>query len=391
MDETSIAVVPPDVRERVTRLLCELVAIPSHGGEEQAVIRYLADRFDRQGIACRISEMEGVPINVVAEIGAGPRVLVLNSHHDTVPPGDPALWATDPLTPVVKGGKVYGRGSEDAKGCLAAMIIAFEALAARRETLPVRVILMAVGGEERGGRGTKIEAARGLQADAAIVGESTGLVPLIAHKGVLRLEVEVIGKAAHASDPEAGINAIVAMAPIVSALDGLAAEIRRRAEAYTGKASLVISTIGGGVALNVIPARCVISIDRRVLPTETEADANREIVETVTLALPAGAGARVEVRKVRFVPPSITDAASPIVAAAEEAATAVLGRSVRAAGFTATCDMTYLVNDAKIPTIILGPDSIELAHQANECISIEQMALAVEVYLKTIEAWTRRV
>lgn len=389
MGETSMAEVPIDVRERVTRLLCELVAIPSHGGEEQAVIRYLVDRFDRQGIPCRMSEMEGVPINVIAEIGAGPRVLVLNSHHDTVPPGDPALWFTDPLTPVVKDGKVYGRGAEDAKGCLAAMIVAFETLAARREALPVRVVLMAVGGEERGGLGTKVEAARGLRADAAIIGESTGLVPLIAHKGVLRLEVEVTGKAAHASDPEAGVNAIVAMARIVLALEGLAAEIRRRAEAYTGKASLVVSTIGGGVALNVVPARCVISIDRRVLPTETEADANREIVETATRALPAGAGARVEVRKVRFVPPSITDASSPIVAAAEEAATAVLGRSVRAAGFTATCDMTYLVNVAKIPTIILGPDSIELAHQANECISIEQMALAVEVYVKTIDGWAR--
>ena len=389
MGETSMAEVPIDVRERVTRLLCELVAIPSHGGEEQAVIRYLVDRFDRQGIPCRMSEMEGVPINVIAEIGAGPCVLVLNSHHDTVPPGDPALWFTDPLTPVVKDGKVYGRGAEDAKGCLAAMIVAFETLAARREALPVRVVLMAVGGEERGGLGTKVEAARGLRADAAIIGESTGLVPLIAHKGVLRLEVEVTGKAAHASDPEAGVNAIVAMARIVLALEGLAAEIRRRAEAYTGKASLVVSTIGGGVALNVVPARCVISIDRRVLPTETEADANREIVETATRALPAGAGARVEVRKVRFVPPSITDASSPIVAAAEEAATAVLGRSVRAAGFTATCDMTYLVNVAKIPTIILGPDSIELAHQANECISIEQMALAVEVYVKTIDGWAR--
>jgi succinyl-diaminopimelate desuccinylase len=382
--------VPPDVRERVTRLLCELVAIPSHGGEEQAIIRYLADRFTRQGIICRVSELDGTPINVVAEIGSGPRVLVLNSHHDTVPPGDPALWTTDPLTPVVKDGKVYGRGSEDAKGCLAAMIVAFETLAARRERLPVKLILMAVGAEERGGLGTKMEAARGLTADAAIVGESTGLVPMIAHKGVLRLEVEIIGKAAHASDPEAGINAIVAMAPVVSALDGLAVRIRQRAEAYTGKASLVISTIGGGVALNVIPARCVISIDRRVLPAEAEADANREIVEAATRALPAGSGARVEVRKVRFVPPSLTDAASPIVAAAEEAATAVLGRPVRAAGFTATCDMTYLVNDAKIPTIILGPDSIEPAHQANESISIEQMALAVGVYLKTIEVWALR-
>jgi len=96
MDETSIAVVPPDVRERVTRLLCDLVAIPSHGCEEQAVIRYLADRFTRQGIPWRIGELDGTPINVIAEIGAGPRVLVLNSHHDTVPPGDPALapWRT---------------------------------------------------------------------------------------------------------------------------------------------------------------------------------------------------------------------------------------------------------------------------------------------------------
>jgi len=385
-----VTAVPAEVRERVTRLLCELVAIPSYGGEEQAVIRYLMDRFARQGIPCRITERDGTPINVVAEIGNGPRAIVLNSHHDTVPPGDPAPWATDPLAPVVKDGKVYGRGSGDAKGCLAPMIVAFEALAERRDALPVKVILMAVGAEERGGLGTKAEVARGITADAAIIGESTRLVPMIAHKGVLRLEVEVTGKAAHASDPEAGINAVVAMAPVVSALDRLAAEVRQRTEPHTGRASLVISTIAGGTALNVIPARCVLSIDRRVLPTETEAAATAEIVETVTRALPAEAGARVEVRKVRFVPPSSTDASAPIVAAAEEAATAVLGKPVRAAGFSATCDMTYLVNDAKIPTIILGPDGIDRAHQANECISIEQMALAVEVYLKTIEAWARR-
>jgi acetylornithine deacetylase/succinyl-diaminopimelate desuccinylase family protein len=381
---------PPDVRERTASLLCDLVAIPSYGGEDGAIIRYLAGRFSRQGIPHRIAELDGKPINVVAEIGAGPRSLILNSHHDTVPPGDRSAWATDPLTPVTRDGRIYGRGAEDAKGCLASMIVAFETLAARREDLPAKVVLMAVGEEERGGLGTQLETLRGLQADAAIVGESTQLVPMIAHKGVLRLEVEVFGKAAHASDPEAGINAIAAMAPIISALDRLAAEVRRRSETHTGMASLVISTITGGEALNMIPARCVISIDRRVLPTETEADARSEIVEAVTRALPSASGARVEVRKVRFVPPSITDPSAPIVAAAEEAASAVLGRPVRAAGFTATCDMAYLVNNAKIPTIILGPDSIELAHQVNECVSIEQMALAVEVYLQTIGAWARR-
>jgi succinyl-diaminopimelate desuccinylase len=376
-----------ELRDAVTRLLFELIAIPSYGTQEEAAVRYLMERFTAQGIPCRITELDSKPLNVVAEVGEGPRSIILNSHLDTVPPGDQPPWLTDPLAPVEKDGTIYGRGAGDAKGCLAAMSVAFETLARRGRELPLKAILMAVGAEERGGLGTKIEVANGLRADAAIIGESTNLVPMLAHKGVLRLEVEVTGRAAHASDPEAGINAVVAMAPIVSALDRLAAEVRGRSEAYTGRASLVISTITGGVALNVIPARCMISIDRRVLPTETEADATREILEIVNRALPPASGASVEVRTVRFVPPSFTHPKEAIVAAAERAASAVLGRPIQAGGFTATCDMTYLVNDGGIPTIILGPGSIDVAHQANEHISIDQMALAVQVYLRTIETW----
>jgi succinyl-diaminopimelate desuccinylase len=377
------------VQEKVSRLLSELIAIPSCSGQEEAVVDYLVQRFGSQGIPCRVTELDGKPLNVVAEIGAGPRAIVLNSHVDTVPPGDRAPWHTDPFTPVEKDGLIYGRGAMDAKGCLTAMIVAFETLARRHDSLPGRVILMAVGAEERGGLGTKMEVAKGLKAGAAIVGESTHLVPMVAHKGVLRLEVEVAGRAAHASDPEAGINAIVAMGPILMALNELATVVRRRSELLTGQASLVISTISGGVALNVIPATCVISIDRRVLPTETEEAATREIVGVVNQALPAVSGARVEVRKVRFVPPASTDSQEPIVAAAEQAASSILGRPIQAAGFSATCDMTYLVNNGGIPTVILGPGDIGVAHQANEHIAIDQMALAVDVYLSTVEAWFR--
>ena len=96
-----------------------------------------------------------------------------------------------------------------------------------------------------------------------------------------------------------------------------------------------------------------------------------------------------QVRKVRFVPPASTNAQEPIVAAAEQAASALLGRPVQAVGFSATCDMTYLVNNGGIPTVILGPGEIGVAHQANEHIAINQMTLAVEVYLRTIEAWFR--
>jgi acetylornithine deacetylase/succinyl-diaminopimelate desuccinylase family protein len=381
------AMAPETARAHVRRLLCDLVAIPSYGGNEGPILAHLAERFGRQGIDCRVTELDGKPLNLTAEIGQGTRRILLNSHVDTVPPGDPALWRTDPLTPVERDGRIYGRGAEDAKGCLAAMIVAFESLAARRKELPVRVVLMAVGGEERGGLGTKTEVARGFTADAAIVGESTLLEPKLAHKGVLRLEVEVKGKAAHASDPEAGVNAIVGMGPVITALDRLAAIVRTREERYTGRASLVISTIAGGVALNVIPAGCAISIDRRVLPTETEAQATEEIVRTVTAALPAGLGATAEVRKVRFVAPSATLADAAIVRAAEQAASELLGKRAQASGFTATCDMTYLVNGGGIPSIILGPDSIALAHQVDECISIEEMARAVGLYLRTIELW----
>lgn len=386
-DPQGLWAAPEDVRERVSRLLCDLVAIPSYGGQEGEIVQHLVKRFARQAIPCRVSELDGKPINVVAEIGQGPRAIILNSHVDTVPPGDPALWQTDPLTPVEKDGRIYGRGAEDAKGCLTAMIVAFEALATRRDRLAVRVILMAVGAEERGGLGTKLEIANGIRADAALVGESTRLVPKLAHKGVLRMEVEVKGKAAHASDPEAGVNAVVAMAPIVEALGRLAADVRTREDRYTGRASLVISTIAGGVALNVIPASCVISIDRRVLPSETEAQAAEEIERTVTAALPAGMGAAVEVRTVRFVAPSATATDAAIVRAAEEASSRLLGRPVRADGFTATCDMTYLVNGGGIPTVILGPDSIDVAHQVNECVSIDQMAQAVALYLEVLRVW----
>jgi acetylornithine deacetylase/succinyl-diaminopimelate desuccinylase family protein len=374
-------------RDQARRLLGDLVAIPSHAPpQEEAVARYVVQRLASQGIRTRVTELDGKPLNVVAEIGSGSRAIVLNSHLDTVPPGDLSLWDTDPLTPVEKDGKLYGRGAEDAKGPLASMVLAFEALA-RRPDLRGRVILMAVGGEERGGLGTKAEVARGVEAQAAVIGESTGLVPMIAHKGVLRLEVEVRGRAAHASDPELGVNAIVGMAPIITALADLAGSVRLRSDRYTGQASLVISTVTGGVALNVIPARCVISIDRRVLPTEREAEVSREITETAEQALPAALGAALEVRKVRFVPPSVTDGGAPIVRAAEQAASRVLGREVHARGFTATCDMTYLVNDVKIPTVILGPGNIDVAHQANEHIDIDEVARAVQVYLETVDAW----
>ncbi|MEA4884670.1 MAG: M20 family metallopeptidase [Clostridia bacterium] len=368
-------------------LLLDLVAIPSLGDRECGVVEYLACLFRMQGIPFRITTVDGVPMNIVAQIGSGGRTLVLNTHMDVVPPGEMDQWATDPFAPVESEGVVVGRGAADAKGSLAAMALACSELARRQRYLGGRVVFMAVGGEERGGIGTKAELDGDFHADAAIVGEPTGLVPMIAHKGVLRLRVRTFGKAAHASSPEEGVNAVTAMARVVGNLDRLANSIADRADTYTGRASLVVSTISGGIARNVVPESCEISVDRRVITGESECSAAKEITDVVHASLLPSRGERAEVEKVSFIPPSRTDLSDPIVSAACRAASEALGRPVEPTGFPATCDMSHLVHRASIPTVILGPGDIRVAHKANETLPLHEAALAVGVYLRTAQLW----
>ncbi len=203
----------------VVALLGELVCIPSHE-TESAVVELLCRRFRERGIACE-TRLVGPAgrANVIATWGEGPRSLILNSHMDTVAPGDAGQWHAPPFGAEIRDGRLYGRGSADAKGPLAAMIVAFESIARSRVRAKGRLILTAVSYEEENGRGTHAEVAAGTRADAAVVGEPTSLRVCVAHKGVLRLRVTTRGKAAHASEPWEGANAISAMAPVIGALD----------------------------------------------------------------------------------------------------------------------------------------------------------------------------
>lgn len=368
-------------------LLLDLVAIPSLESREYLVVEYLARLFQAQGIPFRITTVDGVPLNFVAQIGSGDKTLVLNTHMDVVPPGNLDEWVTDPFSPAENEGVIAGRGVADAKGSLAAMTLAFFELARRQHCLGGRVVFMAVGGEERGGIGTRAELAGDFRADAAIIGEPTSLIPMIAHKGVLRLKVRTVGKAAHASSPEEGVNAVTAMAHVVGELDHLANIIADRVDTYTGRASLVVSTISGGTALNVVPESCEISIDRRVIPGEGECGAIEEITDAVHAALPPASGARVEVEKVRFIPPSRTDPNDPIVSAACRAASQAVRAHVEPGGFPATCDMSFFTNEARIPAVILGPGDIGVAHKANEALHLHEAALAVGTYIRTARLW----
>jgi acetylornithine deacetylase/succinyl-diaminopimelate desuccinylase family protein len=384
--ETAIDL-PTATASAAPQILRDLVAIRTDDGEGEGVA-YVAEWCRRHGFAHEVQSLDGQPLNVVASVGDGSRSLMFNAHIDTVPPGDRAGWDSDPYQAVERDGFLFGRGAVDDKGCLAAMMAAFEALAGAPERLGGKLILAAVGAEERGGLGTKLLVQRGPSAEAAIVGEATALRPLIAHKGCLRVWVTVHGVAAHASRPDLGVNSILGVAPVISALDELSREVAQRSDPLTGTASLVLTTLHGGTALNMVPDRCVLSIDRRLVPQELYDDALAEIDDALA-GVRERHGVRCEREVHRFIAPSRTSS-DEFIALVRRHAEAVTGRDQAPAGLYATCDMSFLANDGQIPTLILGPGDVEEAHQYNEKLDLAQLHLAEEVYRGIALDWLSR-
>lgn len=368
-------------------ILKDLIRIRSCDNDETAIVAFLERRLSEKGVSCTVLHKDGRPLTLIAQVGQGERSLMFNAHTDTVALGDLKNWDSDPLEPVERAGRIYGRGACDDKGSLAAMLVAFEALLHDTSWQSRgKLILTAVGGEERGGVGTQLVIERGIRADAAVIGECTDLQPVIAHKGALRIEVITQGALAHASEPEQGVNAIDAMAPLIMRLKKLSKEIEKRVDPLCSHATLSVTTIRGGVALNVIPDECVISIDRRLIPSETEQAAWEEI-EADLADEAACHGIRFRLNRVRCLLPAKVQEDEDIVRVCTEALESRIGLAPCPTGFRASCDMTFLVNSAHIPTVVLGPGPLAMAHKANEWIDVEQLETAALVYEDIARRW----
>lgn len=384
----------------VVRLLQDLVRIPSHESEGQ-VVRYLSKRFEALGIACTTRQVgDGGRDNFVATWGEGESrrqghdtpSLIFNSHMDTVSPGDAGEWDRDPFSGDLvqgtkgSGNRVYGRGAADAKGPLAAMIAAFESIVRSEIPLQGRLILTAVAFEETQGLGTQAEVFGGTKADAAIVGEPTGLELHIAHKGVARIDVTTRGKPAHASEPWEGTNAISKMGKVILALDELSEKVSRKRDPLLGKATLTVTRIDGGIGLNVVPPRCKISLDRRLLPSENPEQAQKEI-DSVLRRLGQDPSFKAETSLFSAAEAAATPEEAPIVQETLRSRTEVLGIPSKAGGFAACCDMWHLKNQGGIPTVIIGPGKLNMAHKRDEYIEVSELEQAVEIYRNIALRW----
>ena len=307
---------------------------------------------------------------------AGAPVVMFQAHLDTV--GLSGKAGTEALS---SGGRVYGRGACDTKGSLAAMV---EALFLLRGVDPdERATVMLAGGidEEVSGTGAPALAAAHPEIDMAVVGEPTGLEIAAAHKGVLFFEIAAAGVPAHSSKPHLGRNAIYAMARVLDALETrYLPKLDPVGHPLVGPATLSVTTIAGGTALNVVPAECVISLDRRVIPGEDHAGLLDEFDEL----LDGLEGVSLQRRQpLMAAAPLDTPPDSPVVQALSRARESVIGGGpATPIGVTYGTDASAF-GPAGISCVVFGPGSIDQAHSDEEWVGIEETALAAEILAQT--------
>jgi acetylornithine deacetylase ArgE len=367
----------------VLATLADLVSINSinpaydNGTPEEGVARYVEQFFTARGIKTFMQDVLPGRHNVIACLpGRNPRRrVVMEAHMDTA---SVTGMSIDPFDPVVRDGRLYGRGACDTKAGLAAMMHAVASLKEESITPPCEVWLVSAVDEEYMFRGV-LSLCEGLRADAAIVAEPTELRAVIASKGVLRWKLRTKGKAAHSSKPHLGVNAISHMAQIVVALDREAERLAQTVHPLLGQATLNVGVIHGGVQVNFVPDWCEIEIDRRLLPGETPESVlahHDAILEELKSKCP--------LLNTESNPPSIADPALETNADAQVAQVAKrvlteMGLNGELTGVPYGSDASKLARHG-VPSIIFGPGSIDRAHAAIEYVECDQVELAVSFY-----------
>ena len=370
--------------DELTQLLNDLVAIDSTNPDlvpgaagELNLAMHVADWLKRPGIELQLIDAAPSRPNVVAIARGrgGGRTLLLNGHMDTVGKGN----MQRPHAPVMKDGRLYGRGAYDMKGGLAASMSAIAA--ASKRGLRGDVILTAVVDEEYASLGTQA-LAHTYRADGAIVAEFTELQLILAHKGFVWFDVETLGKAAHGSRPDLGVDAIVKMGRVLTGVEALDQRLRSHpTHPLLASGSVHASLIQGGRELSSYPDRCVLSVERRTLPGETPEVVENELAEIIGRAKEKDSSFEARLRRGMDRSPLETPADSPIAAAVQTAATKVLGHPAAIAGVPFWTDAA-LLKDAGTPAVLFGPSGAG-AHADEEWVDLASVQACAEVYLQT--------
>lgn len=354
-------------------------SLSTTGAGESEIAAFVADGLLQLGMDVQIHETEpGRPSVVGVYQGkAGGRSLMLNAHTDTVGVDGMA----DPFSARIDNGRLFGRGSQDMKGSLAACMSAVKALVDEKFDLRGQLLVAAVADEEFASIGTTDIASR-YPVDGAIVTEPTNLDLCLAHKGFIWLEVVVWGKAAHGSRFEDGIDANMLAGRLLGELDKLEQDLRNRAaHPLVGPPSMHVATVHGGTEWSTYAERCVVQIERRTIPGEEERGVVAEITSILDQLSASDPEFRAElsvelVRDPFEVAPNV-----PLVETVQSVTSQLRGQPAAYVGHSAWMDAAIL-SSAGVETVVLGPTGQGL-HANEEWVEIDSVVLLARILAET--------
>lgn len=347
----------------VVGLLADLVRIASPSGEEAGVRDAVLAWLAAHRVPAVAVERNVLVVLEGAAGSASDRGLLLCSHYDTVPVGPG--WTRDPLDGAVEGGRVFGRGSNDAKASIAAMMAVLAGV--DRARLRGRLVAALVCDEETGGRGAELLAPDLPKVSAAVIGEPTGLDVCPGQRGLVRAFVHETGRSCHASRPWEGVNAIEAAARDVLAIGRIAMPDE---DPLLGRATLVTTVIAGGTKPNVLPGACTLTLDGRSTPAFDN--------ERMIALLEGAVEGRVEVKSQRFRPVATPVDAEIVQVAARASPTG------RVRGFGGVSDLHHV---RAVPGVVMGPGTSAASHAPDEWVAVEQVESAVRAYGRIVEGY----
>ncbi|EFM09308.1 acetylornithine deacetylase or succinyl-diaminopimelate desuccinylase [Paenibacillus curdlanolyticus YK9] len=384
--------------ERLYEMIQSLVRVPSDNplGDCRPIAAKTAELLAQCGFApvrlpvpaeaVQLAGMQAVD-NVMAELvvgdGRGP-VIALNAHGDVVPPGEG--WRFDPYAGDIVEGKLYGRGAAVSKSDIAVYTFAAMALRETRAAGAGKLVLAFTFDEETGGEiGPQRLLKQGqIRPDYAICAGFTHSI-VNAHNGCLHLEVTVKGKSAHAAIPDTGADAIEAMNGLLNVLYAHRAELRTIQSSVIGihSPTLNIGLINGGINTNVVPDRCAIRLDRRIIPEERPEQVERELIARLEQAAERYPGVAIEVRRILLALPfGPVSESSPLIGAIQSNASRMLGSRLPVEGVPLYADARHFY-EAGIPTVMFGAGPRTLAeangHRADEHVRLSDVSAAVRI------------
>jgi succinyl-diaminopimelate desuccinylase len=342
---------------------------------ELAAAQIILDEFRRSGIESRVDSWDKTRANVIGHLksGGSKGALLFVCHLDVVGPGE-ARWEYPPFEAVEHDGKIYGRGSADMKGGIAAAVAAISQVVNSGTKLHGDVIFIATAGEETDSCGAKRfvgDCSWMPELVGVIIPEPTDFEIVTAHRGMLWLKITTKGKAAHGSTPELGVNAIASMKSILDELENY--KIAFEPHDLLGGCSMSMNKIAGGKAFNVVPDECSLGIDIRTLPAQNHQAIIADFERIFAKLRSENSQFDAEISVVREVGALETDCKSGFV---EDFCAAVEIGKTRAVGYTT--DGPYLASLG--PVVVFGPGKSELCHKPDEYIDIADVEKAVEYY-----------